>query len=221
MSHSAAHSIPTEASDEVMACAELAQDPLFHKIPPDRIPYYVRASLEAGRAAAAAYAGRSVRDICGREGLRYEISKRSGKFHNVSFRAQIDFAKPSPEVIIYASSLAEMEQACRAVMGEANSPERERLIDIHLAHELYHYLEYKSGNFTNERLEPITVFRIGPFAKTSTVVKCSEIAAHAFCKEIIGLPFLPNLLDYMYLIHTGAWTWPEWERQTGVWKTWM
>ncbi|SMF89771.1 hypothetical protein SAMN05661091_4770 [Paenibacillus uliginis N3/975] len=210
-------------SDEIMACAELEQDPLFHKIPKDKIPYYVSTSLARGREAAAPYIGRDIRELCQAEGLRYEITNRSGTFHNVSFRAQIDFAKKTPEIIVYSASLAGMRQAYQEVVGtDAEGTELDRLIDIHLAHEFYHYLEYKTGKFTNEELEPIEVFRLGQFfVKRSSVVKTSEIAAHAFCKEVMGLPCLPNVLDYVYLIQSNTLSEEQFGQQVISWKSWM
>lgn len=208
-------------SDEMLACAELEQDPLFHKIPRDKIPYYVKESLDKGKQIGAAFAGTSVRALCQREGLKYEITGKSGKFHQVSFRAQIDFAKVPPETTVYSSSLSEMQQALEALMGHQQSPDMEQLIDIHLAHEFYHYLEYKSGRFTNELLEPIDVLKLGFYTKRSSVVKCSEIAAHAFCKEITGLTYLPNLLDYVYLIENKTMSIEQFKHKMQDWKSWL
>jgi len=174
-----------------------------------------------GRQMAADYMGTSVRSLCQREGLKHEITSKSGKFHNVSLRAQIDFATNPPEIIIYSSSLSEMQQALETVMGHQESPDLDRLIDIHLAHEFYHYLEYKSGRFTNELLEPIDVLKLGFYTKRSSVVKCSEIAAHAFCKEIMGLPYLPNLLDYVYLIENKTMSIEQFRHNMQEWNNWV
>lgn len=201
-------------TDEALAGLELEQDPLFHKIPEEKLPYYVQASLKRGREAASDCRGEDIRSLCKREGLRYEVTEQSGTFHNVSFRAQIDFAGTPPEIIIYSASLKSMQQAYRDAFGNVEAApepgdgqdkaELEHLVDIHLAHEFYHYLEFKSGRFTNEELEPVEVFRLGSlYTKRASVVKTSEIAAHVFCKELLGLPVLPNLLDYVYLIRAG------------------
>ena len=190
-------------TDEVLGCMELRQDPLFHKIPPEKIPYYVRESLQAGRLAAETYKGFGIRDMYRDAGLRYEITETSGTFHNISFRAQIDFSKTTPEIILYASSLKGMRTVCQKILGErlcGSAADLDLLVDIHLAHEFYHWLEYREKIFTNEKLERIEVFKLGPYTRKSSVVQCCELAAHAFCKELLGLPFLPNLLDYAYLI---------------------
>ncbi len=209
--------------DETMACAELEQDPLFHKIPKDKIPYYVRSSLARGREAAVPFIGRDIRELCEEAGLRYEITSRSGTFHKVQFRAQIDFAKKPPEIIVYSDSLAGLKQSYQAVVGmNSEGSELARLIDIHLAHEFYHYLEYQSGKFTNEELEPIEVFRVGKwFVKRSSVVKTSEIAAHAFCKELTQLPCLPNVLDYEYLMQNKELSKEQFSGRVEHWKSWL
>lgn len=210
--------------DEAMACAELEQDLLFPKIPKGKLPYYVNASLDRGRKAASAFRGQDIRTLCRTEGLRYEVTDRTGTFHNVSFRAQIDFAGDKPEIIIYSASLAGMKQAYADIFGSAADEGREQdhLVDIHLAHEFYHYLEFKSGRFTNEELEPVEVFRLGSlYAKRSGVAKTSEIAAHAFCKELLRLPCLPNLLDYVYLIGRGELSEQQFESRLQQWQSWL
>lgn len=211
-------------TDEVLGCMELRQDPLFHKIPPDKIPYYVHGSLQAGHLAAATYKGLGIRGMCKDAGLRYEITEASGKFHNVSFRAQIDFTKTTPEIILYASSLEGMRTVCQEILDERfsrSAADLDLLVDIHLAHEFYHWLEYREQIFTNEKLKRIEVFKLGPYTRKSSVVQCCEIAAHAFCKELLGLPFLPNLLDYAYMIREQQLATGDFMEQIQTCKLWM
>lgn len=215
-------------TDEVLAHAELTKDPLYRKIPRDRLAYYVDRSLHRGREVAQASRGMSIRELYRSEGLRYEITDRSGTFHQLSLRAQIDFNKTPPEVVIYAASLRGMADAYRAIMSPGEQAQRpssrqddelERLVDIHLAHEFFHYLEYRAGQFTNDMLEPVEVFRLGRrLVKRSSVVQCSEIAAHAFCKEMMDLPFLPNVLDYAFLLQTGSLSEEAFCREVESWK---
>lgn len=216
-------------SDEIMGCLELGRDLLFHKIPEADIPYYVHASLRAGRLAAAPYRGKNIREMCREAGLRYAVTHASGTFHGVAFRAQIDFAANPPEIIVYADSLEGMRRVSREVLAEPRETSRpsnpeadlKLLIDIHLAHEFFHFLEYRDGAFTNERLERIEVFRLGPYTKKASVAQCSEIAAHAFCKTLLNLPCLPNLLDYVYLIKEGLMTGEQFQRRIEACKCWM
>ena len=49
--------------DRILAMCELSNDLLFHKIPRERLGYYVDAALEAGRSAATCFSGRSIREL--------------------------------------------------------------------------------------------------------------------------------------------------------------
>ena len=39
--------------------------------------------------------------------------------------------------------------------------------------------------------------------RTGGILRCSEIAAHAFSKELTGISILPNYFDYAYLMAEG------------------
>ena len=56
-------------------------------------------------------------------------------------------------------------------------------------------------HLTNERLDRIVRFHLGPIKLHSTVMSSCEIAAHAFAKELLHLNDLPNVYDYILLIH--------------------
>jgi hypothetical protein len=74
---------------------------------------------------------------------------------------------------------------------------------LHLAHEYFHYLEFTSGQSVSERLESVETFRLFGLSRKAKINKCSEVAAHAFAKTSLGLPWLPNGYDYIYLVETG------------------
>ena len=71
---------------------------------------------------------------------------------------------------------------------------------IHLAHEFYHFLEFKNNKNTNDMLDSIDIYFFRGIKRKSTILKTREIAAHSFCKEILKLKFHPKILDYIYLI---------------------
>ena len=73
-------------------------------------------------------------------------------------------------------------------------------LDVHLAHEFFHFLEYKRGQFVSAQLDRIQTLTLPFFTRYAHISRCSEIAAHAFAKELLGLPVLPNFYDYLYLI---------------------
>lgn len=92
----------------------------------------------------------------------------------------------------------------------------EDALRIYLAHEYFHFLEYHSSEILDEKtrkvydhgfvsddLEQVELTRIFGRKRTGGILRCSEIAAHAFAKELTGIPVLPNYFDYAYLMAEG------------------
>lgn len=191
-------------SDEVLALAELEKDPVFHNIAADKYGYYVSSALAMGREAAEELRGGEVRSLLEQAGVRYTLADAPGAGpFRIALRAQLDWSGKAPEITVYRHSMEQLLAAAQD-SGMFGPLTMERITDIHLAHEYYHLLEYRSGRFTNEVLEAVDSRVLGIFRRRSTVLQTSEIAAHAFCKTLLGLPCLPSLLDNIYLIQTGA-----------------
>ncbi len=70
--------------------------------------------------------------------------------------------------------------------------------EILLAHELYHFLEFRDGaGFTAQK--HVTLWRLGRFAYKSSVPRLQEIAAMAFAQKAIGLACSPWLYNVFML----------------------
>ena len=186
-------------TDRLMSLSELVEDPLFRKIPKDKIDYYIDNSIKLGKEKAKTiekyHRGSSLKDICKSYGISINIYDKNYKIMNTSYRAEIYYDKS--EINILKPSILIMNE----VLG--NSFTQEEIEDIHIAHEFYHFLEYKDGKDTADLLLPVTNMKIGKFIRKSKVIKTCEIAAHAFCKEYLHLPFHPKALDFIYLINKG------------------
>ncbi|GIO36594.1 hypothetical protein J41TS12_14550 [Paenibacillus antibioticophila] len=206
--------------EQVMAYAELTQDLLFHKIPPSRAAFYVQRSLERGAelAAAARKEGKDIRELCRAAGISVTIADGESTFGKVRFRAEIEFSDKERAITVYRSSLRELEQACQRYLPEAALSFND-MVNIHLAHEYYHYLEYSGHGFTNELLPPVTTLSFGPLRRSATIVRCSEIAAHAFSKGFTGVDWLPNLFDYFYMRESGQLTEDEYAALERSWRS--
>ena len=87
-----------------------------------------------------------------------------------------------------------------AALGDILPP-RERLMDILLAHELFHAVEERNPDKIFTRTEKIELWR-KPFSNKSGIVCLSEIAAMAFARELLGLSFNPYARD-------GLLVWPD------------
>lgn len=214
-------------SDEVLAMFELSNDLLIGKVSKERYPYYVRESLKLGREAA-----RRVKEMWTALGgtagtvdifrlyeeaqIEIVYEEKSGEKYGVSFRAQSEYAKDgSASVMIYRQSIAELAGHSRSG-GQTVELTEDMALKIHLAHEYFHYLEYHSSDILDEKtrklynygfvsdyLEQVELTKIFGRRRTGGILRCSEIAAHAFAKELTGIEVLPNYFDYVYLMAEG------------------
>ncbi|MFV0343561.1 MAG: hypothetical protein ACK5JH_11870 [Anaerocolumna sp.] len=187
--------------DEVLALCELSNDLLFHKIPEEKIMYYIRESLKAGKEEAILYKGADIQKLCKEHNIEVEYIKESKKTYGVSFRAQTEMDQKHCKIWIFEGSIKELSKHSHS-MGRRGISYDEAL-NIHLSHEFFHYIEFKKENFVGEKLEPIVRINLPFLKKKGIIQRCSEIAAHSFAKELIGLNELPNIFDYLYLIKEG------------------
>jgi hypothetical protein len=187
--------------DEVLALCELSNDLLYHKIPRDKLPYYIDQSLSIGRKVCEAYQGQDIHGLYEQNKIELEYIKTSTKTYGVSFRAQAEMEPKHTKVIIYEGSIRQLSE--HSAFEGRKSISYEKALAIHLAHEFFHYLEYRNKEFVSDQLEPVETLRLPFYTRKARINRCSEIAAHVFAKELLGLKELPNLYDYFYLINTG------------------
>lgn len=185
-------------TDNTLYLLELKQDILFHKIPKGKIQYYIEGARSMGRECSREYKGKNIRSILEKEGISVIVEKNS-KGKSFGLRGEIVFSKKEKKIVIYEDS---MEQLHASLKKYYKNIGLKKAYDIHLAHEFYHYLEYKNGKGTNELLDKIESIKLGPYTRKASILKTREIAAHSFCKEFLGLPFNPLIIDYIYLIET-------------------
>lgn len=199
--------------DRVLALCELSNDMLFHKIPRDRLPLYADGSLAAGREAAQTLAGRDILDLYRKNGIAI-LEKPSGKGQfGIILRGQATFSREGCQVEIYRESI-------RTLASHSGGPREpplsyEEAFRIHLAHEYFHFLEYRRGRTVAEELPDVVTLAFLGLRRRARINRCSEAAAHAFAQTLLGLPHLPNLYDYRYLLDTGAMTQEAFEALIG------
>ncbi len=189
--------------DRILAACELSNDLIFQKIPKDRLAYYIDVPLAAGRKAAGRFAGENIRALY----KKYEIEIReagSGKGgYGVVLRGQAVMDAKGCSVEIYRDSIEALAKHSR---WKDTVLTCEQALEIHLAHEFFHILEYLENSSVVKEMEPVQTFSFFGLRRFSQVQRCGEIAAHVFAKELLKLPVLPNLYDYLYLIGTGKMT---------------
>lgn len=211
-------------SDDVLAMCELMNDLLYQKIPESRYGYYVNQSLSIGYQTAEIMKAKfgenkvsDMEDIYRKFQIKVEFLEKSSRNCGVSFRAQSEYGKDgSAKVLIYMESIELLASKSQYDLPEKSYEgiSREQALNVHLAHEFFHFLEYKSsvkrcGNiveiydkgYVSDYLEPVPLVSFMGWKRKGSILRCSEIAAHAFAKEILGLPILPNFYDYVYLMN--------------------
>mgnify|MGYP000846012663 CR=1 FL=1 len=202
--------------DRVLALCELSGDLLFHKIPHEKIPRLVDGSLSAGREAAKAYRGTDMEALYAQKDIKI-LWKESGETRiGVTWRGQSAFGKNGCEVTLVQESIRTLAENSTPLWEDGPSGNDPLLspqdaLQLHLAHEFFHYLEYESSDPVSGRMDEVVTFRLFGWERHAHINKCSEVAAHAFAKEVMGLPVLPNYFDYLYLIHTEKMTRKEFE----------
>ena len=190
--------------DETLALCELSNDLLYHKIPREKIHYYIKESLDIGRTAGEKRKGQDIFTLCKDNNIELEFIKTSKKTYGVSFRAQIELDKKHTKIWLYEGSILELSKQSDF---EGKKPiDYQKALEIHLAHEFFHYLEFINNDFVSNRLEPLITMKLPFFTRKAHINRCSEISAHAFTKELLGLEELPNIYDYYYLINSGKTT---------------
>lgn len=183
-------------NDEILSLLELMEDSLFHKIPKEKIKYYINESIQIGKNLANEYSNKDIGSLLKNHGVELVI-KECCESKKLDIRGEIIFDKEEKQIIIYKNSI---DQIIETLKKHELSISRKEVYNIHLAHEFYHFLEYSNNDNTNYKIDKIEI-GLGRFIKRkATILKTREIAAHAFCKKILNLKFHPKLLDYIYLL---------------------
>ena len=183
-------------TDEILSLLELKEDRLFHKISKEKLNYYIYEANKIGRDVAIKYKNKDIDLLLKSNGVDVLV-KDNCEFKSLDIRGEIVFDEKERQIIIYKNS---MNQIVETLKKYGFNISRKEVYKIHLAHEFYHFLEFINNKNTNDLLDKIDITLLGVIKRKSTILKVREIAAHAFCKELLNLNFHPKILDYIYLI---------------------
>ncbi len=183
--------------DRALSYLELEKDPVFSHLSPEQHLFYLDYALQAGCAQAALYQGADAFALAKKFGVKVVFQPNGSDIASGTLRATYDAQEETIE--IFASSIAQME---RSLAPWLDIPwDTKKIAAIHLAHELFHHLEATQIEPVARQLPPVTTLRLGRIKLAqSRVRRCREIAAHAFAKELLELPVLPNIADWLLAI---------------------
>lgn len=193
------------ATNKVMSLAELREDEYYEKIPEEKISYYVEESIKIGLETAKNlledYNTIDLEKICQDKDVKIELDTDEYGFELIKLRGKYDNEKEK-KIILYDKSIKRIEAKFKEIKLD-NFLDYNKIKEIQLAHELFHFLEEEEIGVTSERLELLTVRHIGLIKRNYPISKTCDIAAHIFVKELLKLPFHPKLIDYYYLVGVG------------------
>jgi predicted Zn-dependent protease with MMP-like domain len=183
---SSINAIKLEVDDRFLAYLELRKDTFFHKIPTEKICYYIDGALAYGKQLAVTADFVDSSELCDRLGVM--VTKEiTGKTETV--RGTLELAKNKKTIRMYQQPLRQIARDHNITLAQ--------LEEAVLLHELFHLLEEQTRS-TTEQLERVETMQFLGFKRTAAVRQTREIAAHAFVKERMQLPFLPNYWDYSW-----------------------
>jgi hypothetical protein len=190
--------VPT--NDHDLGFLELKKSSVFAKIPQTGYSDYVDRSLDAGARAAEEFIGRDIRDVLKEYDIKIEQGVQKSKNTPVRLRADINFSKKHTSMIrIYEDSIRSIARDCNPAVAKKFRLSPDQIVNVHLAHEFFHYLEFLNDDPVSAQLPKVQIFKILGWKYRVDVVQCSEIAANAFAKSVCGTRVLPNYYDFIYL----------------------
>lgn len=187
--------------DTALAMCELSQDLLYGRIPKEKRQDYIDASLKIGYEEAFPYRGQNIFKLYEKHGIRIVYHKESKGTMGVLLRGQAVMSNKEKKVELYKTSIESL--AVNSSFKDSPGLSYEQALQLHLAHEFFHYLEFAEGKTAAEKLPPVVLTKILGWKRYGFINRCSEIAAHAFAKTMLDLPYLSNAYDYFYLLKTG------------------
>lgn len=182
-----------------LALCELSNDFLYHKIERQKLSEYIDVPLAHGKKVAHEFDGKNIEELYEEYDIKIKYSKSGKRNYGVILRGQVTMSKDECEVEIYTESIELL-----AKYSECNGVTLtyDQALQVHLAHEFYHFWEYKNEFSIVDQVQKVERFSVLGLKMHARINKSCEIAAHAFAMELLGLPTLPNYYDYMYLIKT-------------------
>lgn len=186
--------------DYDLAREMLSRDLLFHKILPEKVPYYVQSALDIGKQRAKEFMGQNILNLCAQNGIEIIFTKLSGKYFGTRIRAEIIFSKKENQIVIYKNSIEEIKNVLIEFFPDDKHFLPQIVFQMHIAHEFFHFLEWRDNCFVNEQLPKITNFKFLGVERKASILTLSEVAAHSFCQELLGLPYFPYLYDKIYAL---------------------
>lgn len=183
---------------EVLSFHLLQQDPYFSFLPVQKIPTLLSSVIHTGESWALPFENKltltSIANRLTKEGV--QILLKDQKEENPSVRAEYD--RKRKQIRIYRNSFTQLDSFFRQYGYEIDE---EEWILLHVTHEFFHHLENNPKRRRSFPIPKVTFRKLGPFRFRQPIRSVREIAAHAFTKRALKLPWSPYLMDLWIQYH--------------------
>lgn len=171
----------------------LNQDPIKNKIDKNKIDYLISESVKCGEDEGdkllKKYNNQDIFKIV--KEMNLDIS-----FTHSSETGYYGYFEEPNKIVIYKNSVEEAYEFFKSETDILISKEYiERVV---LAHELFHYIEYKKPDLFINTYK-IKLWSILKYTRKSNIVYLGEIAAMAFANKLLGKDTYSHILDYILL----------------------
>jgi hypothetical protein len=170
-------------------------DPLERKFSSEQKAHYTRAAMECGKNEAVKLMRESeystVEALAVSRGLHVEYPETPAGSGAMVFA---QYTEPN-KIEVFEDCIQRAEKTAREE-EVSDMPGSAELKEILLAHEFFHWIEYKNKKTIYTQTEKVELWR-KPFSNKSNILALSEMAAMSFAKSITGSHISPYLLDVL------------------------
>nr|WP_314638984.1 hypothetical protein [uncultured Olsenella sp.] len=199
------------ASDELCAALEFLKDPLAPQLSDEEERACVRDALEAGHVAARQWAGKDLLGTLAEHG--FLLRQMEAGVVDITTRnrmqARLVCQQDGGTLDLFMPQLRHKSEVLTALCGDDMPKDTlSWLIDLHVAHEFFHFLEHREERSVSMRMRPVRI-RSLLRVRNRRLSSPSEVAAHTFAYDMAGGPVRPTASDYLVLLADGAMTGTE------------
>lgn len=186
-----------ELTEEQWGKYSFYHEPLERKFTKEQKIEYINAAIkcgkEEGKKIKKQYSKMELENMISQMGIRLQRSELPVGGGRVLFA---QYTEPD-EIIIYTDCIDKSKKYVDEIK-KSGLVFNIQIDKILMAHELFHGIEYQKRKEIYTQTERIELWR-KPFSNQSKIICLSEIAAMAFAKEVLDLPFSAYLLDVLLL----------------------
>lgn len=179
-----------KVGDNVFGRYQFLFSTINNKLTEEKREEYIIKSLECGKNTAIEYKDETAEDLLKKFNINILIDDENDGGNLLGY-----FKYPN-KIVIHNLNIFRIH---KKLAKNGITLSCDKIKEVVIAHELFHYLENAKPEKFFTQTEKITTFKFLKHEFKSKIIALSEIAAMAFAKEFANLSFSPYVLDYVLL----------------------